>query len=103
MPLVRTAMSAPTKFYDNVPRLSPEEAAELVAEAIVMRPVRIATKLGIFGQMLHATMPHVAQIIMNTAYRMFPDSAVASGKQPETEIPTPDQIAYTQLLRGIHL
>lgn len=103
MPLVRTAMSAPTKFYDSVPRLAPEEAAAIVVEAIVTRPVRIATKLGIFGQMLHATMPHVAQIIMNTAYRMFPDSAVASGKPVESEIPTPDQIAYTQLLRGIHL
>lgn len=103
MPLVRTAMSAPTRFYDNVPRLTPEEAAEFVAEAIVMRPARIATKLGIFGQVLYATMPHVAQIVMNTAFRMFPDSAAASGRPVESETPSPDQIAFTQLLRGIHL
>jgi NAD(P)-dependent dehydrogenase (short-subunit alcohol dehydrogenase family) len=103
MPLVRTEMSAPTRFYDNVPRLTPEEAAEFVVEAIVKRPVRLATKLGIFGQVLHAVLPHVAQIIMNTAFRMFPDSAAASGQSPESEVPTPDQIAYTQLLRGIHL
>jgi short-subunit dehydrogenase len=103
MPLVRTAMSAPTRLYDNVPRLTPEEAAELVVEAIVKRPVRIATKLGIFGQVLHAVMPHVAQIIMNTAFRMFPDSAAARGETPDKEIPSADQIAYTQLLRGIHL
>ena len=49
MPLVRTPMIAPTKMYENVPTLSPEEAADLVVEAIVYRPVRIATRLGIFG------------------------------------------------------
>jgi NAD(P)-dependent dehydrogenase (short-subunit alcohol dehydrogenase family) len=103
MPLVRTAMSAPTKFYDNIPRLTPEEAAELVVEAIARRPVRIATKLGIFGQILHAVMPHVAQIIMNTAFHMFPDSAAAAGKPIADEIPNADQVAFTQLLRGIHL
>jgi short-subunit dehydrogenase len=103
MPLVQTAVSAPTKFYDNIPRLSPEEAAEFVVEAIVTRPVRLATKLGIFGQVLHAIMPHVSQIIMNTAFRMFPESAAARGKPIESEGPSADQIAFTQLLRGIHL
>jgi NAD(P)-dependent dehydrogenase (short-subunit alcohol dehydrogenase family) len=103
MPLVRTAMSAPTKLYDNVPRLTPEEAAELVIEAIVTRPVRIATKLGIFGEVVHAVMPHMAQIIMNTAFRMFPDSTAAVGRPVDSEIPTADQVAFTQLLRGIHL
>ena len=49
MPLVRTPMIAPTKIYESVPTLSPEEAADLVVEAIVHRPVRIATRLGIFG------------------------------------------------------
>ena len=102
MPLVRTPMIAPTKFYDNVPMLTPDEAAEYIVEAIMRRPVRIATRLGIFGQVLHAVMPHVAQIIMNTSFRMFPDSAAARGQEPGTEVPTADQIAYTQLLRGIH-
>jgi len=102
MPLVRTAMSAPTKFYDNIPRLTPEEAAEFVVEAIVKRPVRVATKLGIFGQILHGAMPHVAQIIMNTAFRMFPDSSAATGRPVDDDIPNADQVAFTQLLRGIH-
>ena len=103
MPLVRTAMSAPTKLYDNIPKLAPEEAAEFVVEAVVRRPVRIATKLGIFGQILHGAMPHVAQIIMNTAFHMIPDTAAATGKPVEDEIPNADQVAFTQLLRGIHL
>ena len=57
MPLVRTPMIAPTKMYENVPTLSPEEAAALVVEAIVHRPVRIATRLGIFGAVCHAIAP----------------------------------------------
>ena len=102
MPLVRTPMIAPTKMYQNVPTLSPEEAADLVVEAIVRKPVRIATRLGVFGQVVHAFSPKVAQIIMNTSFRMFPDSAASSGKK-EGEVPaTADQIAFSQLMRGIH-
>jgi hypothetical protein len=41
MPLVRTPMIAPTKIYKYVPTLSPEEAADLIAYAIVKRPKRL--------------------------------------------------------------
>jgi NAD(P)-dependent dehydrogenase (short-subunit alcohol dehydrogenase family) len=103
MPLVRTPMIAPTKIYQNVPTLSPEEAADLIAEAIVWKPVRIATRVGIFGQVLHALMPRVAQIVLNTTFRMFPDSQAAKGadgkKAPEM---SSEQIAMQQLLRGVH-
>ena len=74
-------MIAPTKIYNNVPTLSPEEAADLVVEAIVYKPVRIATRLGIFGEVLHALLPRVAQIVMNTTFRMFPDSDAAKGRK----------------------
>ena len=40
--LVHTRMSAPTKDFDNVPGLSPVEAAGVVCRAIVDRPVSIA-------------------------------------------------------------
>ena len=103
MPLVRTPMIAPTKLYQSVPTLSPEEAADLVVDAIIHKPVRIATRLGIFGQVVHAVSPKVAQIIMNTSFRMFPDSTAASGqKEGAPAQPTADQIAFSQLMRGIH-
>ena len=104
MPLVRTPMIAPTRIYQNVPTLSPEDAAELVVEAIVYRPVRIATRLGIFGEVLHALLPRVAQIVMNTTFRMFPDSSASQGRKTEGEAPRPsaDQIAFASLMRGIH-
>ncbi|MDP2821326.1 MAG: SDR family oxidoreductase [Sulfuritalea sp.] len=103
MPLVKTPMIAPTKLYDQVPTLTPEEAADLIVDAIVHRPVRIATRLGIFGQVLHAAAPRIAQIIMNTTYRMFPDSSAAKGKaEGAPALPSADQIAFTQIMRGIH-
>jgi short-subunit dehydrogenase len=54
MPLVRTPMIAPTKIYNNVPLLKPEEAADMIVQACIEKPVRMATRLGIFGEMLHA-------------------------------------------------
>ena len=103
MPLVRTPMIAPTKLYDQVPTLSPEEAADLVVEAIIHKPVRIATRLGIFGALLHSLLPKVAQITMNTSFRMFPDSSAAGPrKSAEPEPQTADQIAFSQIMRGIH-
>ena len=104
MPLVRTPMIAPTKLYDHVPTLTPEDAANLVADAVVHKQVRIATRLGIFGQVLHATMPRVAQIVMNTSFRMFPDSDAAKNKKEGVlpEMPSADQIAFSQIMRGIH-
>jgi NAD(P)-dependent dehydrogenase (short-subunit alcohol dehydrogenase family) len=103
MPLVKTPMIAPTKIYAQVPTLTPEEAADLVVEGIVYKPVRIATRLGVFGEVLHALLPRVAQIIMNTTFRMFPDSAAAQGRKDEiTPAATPDMIAVSNLMRGIH-
>jgi NAD(P)-dependent dehydrogenase (short-subunit alcohol dehydrogenase family) len=105
MPLVRTPMIAPTKIYNNVPTLSPEEAADLVVEAIVYRSVRIATRLGVFGAVAHAIAPRLTQILLNTAYNMFPDSAAAQGKKGEEAAKvelTPEQMAFAQLTQGIH-
>ena len=83
MPLVRTDMIAPTKLYEHAPTLTPEEAAELVVEAIVKRPSRIATPLGRIRPDRPRVQPRVAQIVMNTAFRMFPDSAAATGAKQE--------------------
>jgi NAD(P)-dependent dehydrogenase (short-subunit alcohol dehydrogenase family) len=102
MPLVRTPMIAPTKIYNNVPTLSPDDAAAMVAEACIDKPVRIATRLGIFGEVLHALAPRVAQIVMNTTFRMFPDSAAAKGDKGAKPQLSPEAIAMQQMMRGIH-
>ena len=105
MPLVKTPMIAPTKLYNSVPTLTPEQAADLVVEAIVYKPVRIATRLGVFGALLHAVAPKATQIILNTAFRMFPDSTAAQGRRegaPKDVELTPEQVAFAQITQGIH-
>jgi len=102
MPLVRTPMIAPTKIYNNVPTLSPEEAADMIAQACIAKPVRIATRLGITGELLHAVSPRIAQIVMNTSFRMFPDSDAAKGEKGGKSSLSPEAIAMQQMMRGIH-
>ena len=103
MPLVRTPMIAPTRMYENLPTLSPEEAAGLVVDAIVRRPVRIATRLGVFGAVCHAVAPRLTQVLLNTAFNMFPDSAAAQGKkEAPPQALTAEQMAFAQLTQGIH-
>ncbi len=106
MPLVRPPMIAPTGIYNNVPTLAPEEAADMIAQACIFKPVRVATRLGIFGQVLHALVPRVAQIVMNTTFRMFPDSSAAKGakvgdKAGKPKL-SPEAVALQQMMQGIH-
>ncbi len=102
MPLVRTPMIAPTKMYDNVPTISPDEAAEFIRQAVIYRPQRIATRMGVFAQTLHAVAPKIAEIVMNSAFRMFPDSSAAKGISEEQQEASPEQLAFASLMQGIH-
>ncbi len=102
MPLVRTPMIAPTGLYNNAPVLAPEEAARMIAEACIFKPVRIATRLGITGEVLHALVPRIAQILMNTTFRMFPDSAAAKGDKAGKPVLSAEAVAMQQMMRGIH-
>lgn len=104
MPLVKTPMIAPTKLYQSAPAITPEDAADMVKQAVIFKPQRIATRLGIFAQVLHAIAPKISEIVMNSAFRMFPDSAAARGEhgaQEPTEM-TQEQMALASLMRGIH-
>lgn len=102
MPLVRTPMTAPTKIYENMPLLAPEEAADMIVQACINKPVRVATRLGTSVQLLHAGLPRIAQILMNTTFRMFPDSAAAKGDKSAKPTLSPEAIAMSEMMRGIH-
>jgi NAD(P)-dependent dehydrogenase (short-subunit alcohol dehydrogenase family) len=112
MPLVRTPMIAPTKMYDAFPTSSPEEAADMIAEAIINKPKKIATRLGNFGELLYAISPKASDAILNTGYKLFPDSRAAKGpgkpedgkpaeEKPEEEVST-EGVAFAYLMRGVH-
>jgi NAD(P)-dependent dehydrogenase (short-subunit alcohol dehydrogenase family) len=112
MPLVRTPMIAPTKMYDRFPTITPDEAADMICEAVIHKPKRIATPMGTLGQILYALNPKSIDYILNTAYHLFPDTAAAKGSRKE-RVPASDgelseeeatnrQIAFAYLMRGVH-
>jgi NAD(P)-dependent dehydrogenase (short-subunit alcohol dehydrogenase family) len=110
MPLVRTPMIAPTKMYDAFPTITPEEAAGMIATAMIGKPKKVATRLGNFGELLYAISPKASDAILHTAYKLFPDSKAARGKsedgkpveeKPEEEVST-EGVAFAYLMRGVH-
>jgi len=110
MPLVRTPMIAPTRLYDRFPTITPEKAADMICEAIIHKPKRIATPLGTLGQILYAINPKSIDYILNSAYKLFPDSRAAQGERPKRERPaatdeeqaSSGQVAFAYLMRGVH-
>ena len=102
MPLVRTPMIAPTKLYDSFPTISPDEAADLICEAIRSKPKQINTRLGTFGEVLYALAPKAVDQILHMAYNVFPESAAASGKKDEDERASGEAVALSHLMKGVH-
>jgi short-subunit dehydrogenase len=113
MPLVRTPMIKPTRMYDRFPTITPDKAAEMIADAIIHRPKRIATPLGTLGQILYAINPKSIDYILNSAYKLFPDSSAARGEKsrergreaqpaPASEEASTEQVMFASLMRGIH-
>ena len=74
----------------------------MTVNACVDTPVRVATRLGVFGAMLHTAAPRITQIIMNTSFRMFPDSAAAKGDKSGKPQLSAEAVAMAQMMRGIH-
>jgi NAD(P)-dependent dehydrogenase (short-subunit alcohol dehydrogenase family) len=109
MPLVRTPMIKPTRMYNRFPTITPERAADMIGEAIIHKPKRIATPLGTLGQLLYAVNPKSIDYILNSAYKLFPDSRAARGEERRDEAPraanedaSAEQVAFAYLMRGIH-
>lgn len=104
MPLVRTPMIAPTGMYRNFPTISPDEAADMVVEAVIKRPHEVSTRVGKFGELVHAVAPGLHQLIMGGAFNLLPDSAKPREDGERAEQPvTPEAYALGMLMRGIHL
>jgi hypothetical protein len=68
----------------------------------------VATRLGNFGELLYNIAPKASDAILNTAYKLFPDSKAAKGKAEgdgkpakEEELST-EGVAFAYLMRGVH-
>jgi hypothetical protein len=104
MQLVRTPMIAPTKLYDHFPTISPEQAGDLICEAMRSRPKEINTRLGTAGEVLHALAPKVMDQILHVAYNVFPDSAASKGEKvpADAERASMEQLAMANIMKGVH-
>ena len=71
---------------------------------MIVRPGHVATRLGVFAQMLHMVAPHLSDAVNNIGYRMFPESKRALGEEEgAAAAPTADQAAFARLMKGVHL
>lgn len=103
MPLVRTPMIEATSVYDSMPVLTPDEAGDMVVDAVIKKPKRIATPMGIYLQVMTAVAPKFSEVVMNVVFRMFSDSAAAKGqKKPEKVEVSNEQVALGALMKGVH-
>jgi NAD(P)-dependent dehydrogenase (short-subunit alcohol dehydrogenase family) len=102
MPLVRTPMIAPTRIYDAFPAITPEQAADMICEALRSRPKHMGTRLGTVGEVAYALAPRAVDRLLHLAYRVFGDSAAAKGYSDIEERASFEQIAMATLTRGVH-
>jgi NAD(P)-dependent dehydrogenase (short-subunit alcohol dehydrogenase family) len=114
MPLVRTPMIAPTDIYKAFPTLTPDEAAEMLCDAMIDRPKKMASRLGTFGELIYTLSPKTADIVLNTAFNLFPESSAAKKVKGVDGAPLPadqksgdgemstEAVAMAYLLRGVH-
>ena len=99
MPLVRTPMIAPTKLYRYMPALMPDEAALMVARAIVDKPNSIASNMGKFASATYSLVPAFNVGIQSIGYRIFPSTraGLTTDKKPNLA-----QRAFARILPGEH-
>jgi NAD(P)-dependent dehydrogenase (short-subunit alcohol dehydrogenase family)/thioester reductase-like protein len=102
MPLVRTPMIAPTRLYRDFPAISPQEAAEMICEAIRSKPKEIGTRLGTVGEVAYALAPKLMDQLLHAAFKLFPDSQPAQDEEHPEHPASDRQLALASLLRGVH-
>jgi short-subunit dehydrogenase len=104
MSLVRTPMIEATTIYQRFPVLTPDEAADVLCEAIIRRPRRVSPPFGQLAAFADAMSPAIMDRVRNQGFQLFGDSAAARG---ETGSGDPEQVsvparAFAELTRGVH-
>ena len=101
LPLVRTAMVAPSRVYERFPLLRAERAADIVCEAVARRPERLATPLGKLAQLVEALAPSLNRAFMSESFRLLPESEAAGGSPGAEQRLAPEVLAMAALMRGV--
>ncbi|MFI9203134.1 SDR family NAD(P)-dependent oxidoreductase [Streptomyces sp. NPDC053048] len=82
LPLVRTPMSAPTTAFARLPALEPEQAARMVATALITGRPKVSTRIGTLGELLGVAAPRLRLALGALEYRYLPESPSAAGTVP---------------------
>ncbi|MGF1724943.1 SDR family oxidoreductase [Photobacterium nomapromontoriensis] len=103
MPLVETRMIDDhyRGVEGGIPLLSPEEAADLIIKAIIEKPKRITTKLGLLAAFVHGAYPKLGELLMATGFN--PNHGKESGDGEAKKKPTADAVALSSIMREIHM
>ncbi|MCA9774860.1 MAG: SDR family NAD(P)-dependent oxidoreductase, partial [Myxococcales bacterium] len=71
MGLVRTPMISPNKVYKAYPALTPAQAADMVCEAIVRRPLKISNAIGTMTEVFYAIAPEALKRFYDFGHARF--------------------------------
>jgi short-subunit dehydrogenase len=78
MPLVRTAMIAPTAEYRDVAALTPEQAADLVLRPLVTREKHLGTRVARWFHLGHVVAPSLVECLQSLGFRLDRAPALAT-------------------------
>ncbi len=101
MPLVRTAMTAPTPVYDSLPLLDVHAASSLVLRALLTRQPEVSTRLGQVATMVDAAAPGLRQLLMSVAHGVMPEGGESGA--PAGGGAALRGVALQEMLRAVHI
>jgi short-subunit dehydrogenase len=103
MSLVRTPMIEATTIYQRFPVLTPEQAADVLCEAIIHRPRRVSPPFGQLAAFADAMSPAIMDRVRNQGFQLFDDSAAARGEKDSKPVDvSPRARAFAEVTRGVH-
>lgn len=103
MSLVRTPMIEATTIYQRFPVLTPEQAADVLCEAIIHRPRRVSPPFGQLAAFADAMSPAIMDRVRNQGFQLFDDSAAARGETDSKPVDvSPRARAFAEVTRGVH-
>jgi short-subunit dehydrogenase len=103
MSLVRTPMIEATTIYQRFPVLTPDQAADVLCEAIIHRPRRVSPPFGQLAAFADAMSPAIMDRVRNQGFQLFDDSAAARGeKDAKPAEVSPRARAFAEVTRGVH-
>jgi len=103
MSLVRTPMIEATTIYQRFPVLTPDQAADVLCEAIIHRPRRVSPPFGQLAAFADAMSPAIMDRVRNQGFQLFDDSAAARGeKDSKPQEVSPRARAFAEVTRGVH-